>query len=189
VRRFFSKRKDVVLQFEAALSYDADVNVMPADMLNTFAENNEMRLPVLIYGSHIFLRQAYLFGCSDFCKDPWSLEELELRLDKILFSILKKYEFSWGSVTFSGREVAVSGSAMPLTYQEMKIFRILVEQRGIAVPREVLFYSLWGNPGSGTSRVIDVHVAALRKKMSAVVAGKTGKPIISSVRNIGYIIE
>jgi DNA-binding response OmpR family regulator len=148
-----------------------------------------MRLPVLVYGSHIFLRHAFLAGCSDFCKDPWTLDELELRLEKLLSGICKKYEFSWGRIGFSGNQVYISDKRILLTYQEMRVLKMLVEQRGNIVPREALFYTIWGNPGTESSRVVDVHIASIRKKIIAAINPACDIKIISSVRNIGYIIE
>jgi DNA-binding response OmpR family regulator len=188
VRRFFSRRKDVVLECTQAISDGADINVIPAPMLDRVTEDEAIRLPILVYGSHIFLRRAFLAGCADYCKEPWTLDELEARLDRIIASVTRGYDFPWGKLGFSGRDASVSGTGLGLTYQELRILRVLVEQRGNVVPREALFYSLWGNPGSASSRIVDVHVSSLRKKIARAVPGLGGTSVISSVRNIGYII-
>jgi DNA-binding response OmpR family regulator len=189
VRRFFLRRKDLRVDFAAEIAYDADLNVIPAWMIKTITNENQMRLPVLVYGSHIYLRPAFIAGCSDFCKDPWSLEELEVRIDRLVSGIAKNYRFSWGEISFSGNDVLVNGSKVFLTYQEMRIFRLLVEQRGNPVPREVLFYAIWGNEGTGSSRVVDVHVASLRKKLGASIPSDSELKLITSVRKVGYIID
>ncbi len=158
-------------------------------MIGKIDNPNTHRLPVLAYGSHIFLRDAFLSGCSDFCKDPWSLDELEARLEKMMSAISRNYEFPWGRIGFSGNDVFVADRRIPLTYQEARVLRMLVEQRGSVVPREALFYAIWGNRGSETSRVVDVHVASIRKKIHSILESKEDVKIISPVRNIGYIIE
>ena len=51
------------------------------------------------------------------------------------------------------------------------------------VPRDSLAKLVWGDPDTGTSRTIDVHIGRLRVKLSQ--AGRTAPQIIS-VRGFGY---
>ena len=53
------------------------------------------------------------------------------------------------------------------------------------VPRDSLAKLVWGDPDTGTSRTIDVHIGRLRVKLSQ--AGRTAPQIIS-VRGFGYKI-
>jgi DNA-binding response OmpR family regulator len=53
------------------------------------------------------------------------------------------------------------------------------------VPRDALAKLVWGDPDTGTSRTIDVHIGRLRVKLSQ--AGRMA-PQIVSVRGFGYKI-
>jgi DNA-binding response OmpR family regulator len=167
--------------------FDVDCIVLPADDTTTINESVKRRLPVLVFGSHFFLRQAYLAGCSDFCKDPWTLGELELRLDAIVSGIIKRHRFSWGEIELSGGTARVGGNEIGLSWHEVSILRVLLEQCPAVVPREVLFYAIRGKPGEEGSRVIDVHVSSLRKKLKPFVPDDG--PLIASVRGMGYMID
>ena len=53
------------------------------------------------------------------------------------------------------------------------------------MPRDALAKLVWGDPDTGTSRTIDVHIGRLRVKLSQ--AGRMAPQIIS-VRGFGYKI-
>jgi len=144
---------------------------------------------VIAYGSHLFLRQAYLSGCSDFLKNPWTIEELEVRLDKIIATIRKNYSFPWGELSFYGQGVNVAGKEIALSCHELRILRMLAEQRGVIVDREALFYALWGKIDGSGSRVIDVHISSIRKKIASVIGTERGDKIIRAARGLGYILD
>ncbi|HET6317418.1 MAG TPA: helix-turn-helix domain-containing protein, partial [Chloroflexota bacterium] len=53
------------------------------------------------------------------------------------------------------------------------------------VPRDTLAKLVWGDPDTGTSRTIDVHIGRLRVKLAQ---GSPTAPQIISVRGFGYKI-
>jgi DNA-binding response OmpR family regulator len=62
---------------------------------------------------------------------------------------------------------------------------VLAARPDQVVPRDSLAKLVWGDPDTGTSRTIDVHIGRLRVKLSQ--AGRTAPQIIS-VRGFGYKI-
>jgi DNA-binding winged helix-turn-helix (wHTH) protein len=147
------------------------------------------RSPVIFYGNSSFLRKAILAGCVDYLKDPWTVDELEFRLEKLIKEIKKIFIFSWGSITFIGTDIVSENRRCALLYQEYRILKILLQQRGNAVPRDVLFYSLWNRPGTRQSRVIDMHISSIRKKLRVILPDDYCDEVIISVRGIGYMIR
>ena len=62
---------------------------------------------------------------------------------------------------------------------------VLAARPDQVVPRDALAKLVWGDPDTGTSRTIDVHIGRLRVKLSQ--AGRLA-PQIVSVRGFGYKI-
>lgn len=86
---------------------------------------------------------------------------------------------------------------MPLSRQESEILGTLLKQRGKTVTREVLFYRIWGNLPDKPSRVVDVHVSSLNRKIRKLMPGGEGTAdipdgttdrLIVTVRGLGYKI-
>lgn len=150
--------------------------------------NNKEGLPVIGYGSPSLLRNAFLSGCSDYIKNPWSLEELEIRIDLIKKKIEKCFIFPWGRLKLEALYAISEKGKKLLSYQEFKILKLLLLHRGEVVPRDVLFYSIWNNPGTKKSRIIDVHISSLRKKLKNIIPINCNDSFIISARNEGYLI-
>lgn len=193
IRYYFRKRDDIELKFSKnpLLNERVDIYLVPAGQLQSMFENRMNKnkgLPVIGFGSPSLLRSAFLAGCSDYLKNPWTIEELEIRIDLIKNKIKKCFIFPWGKLTFDGINVISAKGKEQLSFQEYKILRLLLSHRGEVVPRDVLFYSIWNNPGTKKSRIIDVHISALRKKLKSIIPGNNNENFIISARRIGYII-
>jgi DNA-binding response OmpR family regulator len=172
------------LRTEAPVPGDeADLYVAPV------AEANELPgrgVPVIAWGPAGLMRTAFLAGCDDFLRDPWTPEELELRALAALSRVQWRYGFPWGEVTFEGKDLRTPRGLAVLTLQESRLLKTLLRNRGQPVPREALAYSMCGTPGPAHSRAIDVHVAAVRRKVRCTVP-EAGHLIVC-VRGQGYMV-
>jgi DNA-binding winged helix-turn-helix (wHTH) protein len=142
--------------------------------------------PIIACGPAGLLRSAFLGGCADYLRDPWAPEELALRAAAVLSRQQRQLEFPWGRVSFDGQDLRTPRGLVALTRQESKVVRLLLRARGEPVPRAALACELWGDPSRATGRAVDVHVAAVRKKVRRVeaLAGR----FIMCVRGAGYMI-
>jgi DNA-binding winged helix-turn-helix (wHTH) protein len=143
-------------------------------------------VPVIACGPAALMRSSFLSGCADFLREPWQPEELGLRALGVLQRMRKRFEFPWGSLSLQGTLLETPTGEVMLTFHESRILRALLMGRGGPVSRQALSYFLWGNPGPAGSRVVDVHVAAIRKKVSSAVP-EAGR-FIRAVRREGYVI-
>ena len=79
---------------------------------------------------------------------------------------------------------------MALSVAEARLLDMLLYNAGRVTGREALFYRLWGRLPDAPSRVVDVHVAALRRKCR--IAGGDGAAggglTITAVRGEGYLL-
>ncbi len=172
----------ILISSEVLPKGGADAAVVSADLLPLFADRLPY-FPTIAYGKASHLRQAFLAGCVDYLKEPWSVEELFLRLERLLSAW--KAPIEGCSLSFSGNRLCSGDSAVSLTHPESLLLKTLLKNRGRIVSREVFFYALWGKLPSTQSRTVDVHISSLRKKIRTL----TSVDPISTFRGVGYCIE
>ena len=132
-------------------------------------------------------------GADDFITKPFSSNELLARIA----SFLRRRERSrardqegrlqLGDVVLV-RDLHVlerDGRAVSLTALEFRLLWFLGEGDGKLLTRAQILERVWNDVSGVPTRVVDVHVAALRKKLGEVEAELQ----ISSVRGIGYRLD
>jgi DNA-binding response OmpR family regulator len=78
-----------------------------------------------------------------------------------------------------------NGGRITLTALEFRLMWFLGEAEGRLLTRAQILESVWNDTSGVPTRVVDVHIAALRKKLARVRA-----PLeIASVRGIGYRLD
>ena len=79
--------------------------------------------------------------------------------------------------------VEQAGRPVSLTKTEYDLLVHLLEEQGAVVPRQAMMNRMWGSEFAGGSNAVDVHIRALRHKLS-------DKPVTSryivTVRGVGY---
>lgn len=129
-------------------------------------------------------------GADDYLVKPFSPKVLVARVRAVLRRAGLDEGESTGPLEFPGltidersREVFVDGVVVDLTAIEFDLLRALVEHPGWVYSREQLLERVWGYDYLGDSRVVDVHVANLRKKIGD---DPTSPRFVRTVRGVGY---
>ena len=91
-------------------------------------------------------------------------------------------------VDVAARRVTVAGVEVPLRTKEFELLARLAADAGAAVSRETLMAEVWDTNWYGSTKTLDVHVAALRRKLAAA-AGPDAVPPITTLRGHGYRME
>lgn len=78
-----------------------------------------------------------------------------------------------------GRRASIRGEELDLTAKEFDLLAALARDPGAVVSRQRLLEDVWNTSWYGSTKTIDVHVAALRRKL--------GDPrLIETVRGVGF---
>jgi CheY-like chemotaxis protein len=143
---------------------------------------------VLAYGPPERLRSAFLAGCDDYLRQPWSFEELECRLEHAggAPGAQAVQEVAPG-VSLRGFSLEGPSGKAELSYPESRVLQALLRHRSQALSREVLAYAIWGRRAEPGSRAVDAHVSGLRRKLRRLAP--PGSAPIRSLRGVGYSLD
>ena len=75
----------------------------------------------------------------------------------------------------------MNGETIELTGREFALLRVLLQNRGRVLTRQMLLNRVWGYDFYGDERIVDTHIKNLRKKL--------GVDYIETIRGVGYRID
>ena len=124
-------------------------------------------------------------GADDYISKPFGMMEMVARVRAVLRRSAQEarasdYRFGPLYICPERHEARVDGAPVALTHKEFMLLRLLVENRGMVLTREVLLDRIWGCGADRENRTLDVHIRTLRAKLGA--AGG----YIQTVRGVGY---
>ncbi len=126
-------------------------------------------------------------GADDYVTKPFSPRELRARIKAVLRRTAgetpKVYGFGDVEVDLHRFEVRRAGKPISVTALEFKLLCTFLRLRGRAVTRDRLLDEVWGREVVVIDRVVDTHIANLRKKIEPEPAAPR---YLVSVRGTGY---
>lgn len=132
-------------------------------------------------------------GADDYLAKPFNLEELLLRVNKLIEknkklqdkdTIGQTYFFGNNSIDFKAQEAVTShGQKIQLSKKEVMLLKLLIENKNEVVPREKILQAVWGYNVYPTTRTIDNFILSFRKYFEE----DSRNPVyFHSVRGVGY---
>src|SRR4028118_2353320 len=132
-------------------------------------------------------------GADDYLTKPFNLEELLLRVDKLILKNKKLneketigdiYEFGNNEINFKAQlAITWNDQSIELSRKEVMLLKLLIENRNEVVTREKILQSVWGYNVFPTTRTIDNFILNFRKYFER----DSRNPVFfHSVRGVGY---
>ncbi len=130
-------------------------------------------------------------GADDYVVKPFSARELVARVRAVLRRAAEAGErrpdgaISIGDVRLDvdRRTASFGGSDLELSRKEFDLLRLLMENAGAVVTRERLIDEVWDTNWFGSTKTLDVHVSALRKKLGDDPAAPR---YVHTLRGVGF---
>ncbi len=136
--------------------------------------------------------QGLKIGADDYMTKPFNLEELLLRVSKLIQKstaiaapvAVDKYVFAENHFDFNSLEaITFSGEKITLTKKEAMLLKLLIDHKNTVVSRERILQTVWGYNVFPNTRTIDNFILNFRKYFERDVRN----PIhFISIRGIGY---
>ena len=124
-------------------------------------------------------------GAEDYMVKPFEVLELLVRIEKILERtgrLNKIIRYRDIEINTGTRTVRLHGDAVVLQPIEYDLLITLIRHKNCTLSRESLLSDVWGFEYMGTTRTVDTHISALRRKLGLGDA-------ITSIPKLGYRLE
>jgi two-component system response regulator RegX3 len=130
-------------------------------------------------------------GADDYVTKPFSAAELAARVRAVLRRAGGGTPEAAGTVLEAGdvrmnletHTAEQAGEPLDLTVKEFELLRVLLERAGKLVRRDELVHEVWDPAWFGSTKTLDVHVSALRKKLGD---HPSAPRYIHTVRGVGF---
>jgi DNA-binding response OmpR family regulator len=130
-------------------------------------------------------------GADDYVSKPFGVREVIARIRAVMRRIQPRNEVSaagpdrYGprlTIDRKAARVRLDGEEVALAPKEYDLLAFLTEEPGALMSREQIMEAVWDANWFGPTKTLDVHVAALRRKLKGAIT-------IEAVRGVGFRLE
>jgi len=155
-------------------------------------------VPIIIVsakGEEVDMVLMLEIGADDYVTKPYRLRELVARIRAVLRRrethenvMASDDEIQLGPIRMDidARRCYVNGEEIKLRKKEFALLRLLLENPGRVLTREVLIDRIWGSDYVGDTKTLDVHIKRLR---TLIEDNPKNPEHITTVRGVGYRYE
>lgn len=132
--------------------------------------------------------KGLMSGADDYLTKPFAADELIARIKvQLRRSIGDKTTITIADLELDPKKIEVkrAGKVISVTPQEFKLLEYLMNNKGVVLSREMILSRIWMYSPDVESRVVDVYMGYLRKKIDS----GHKKKLLHSIRGFGYTIK
>ena len=165
-----------------------DVMIPKLDGFELMSYIKEVNIPVVFITAMSDVQnkvKGLRLGAEDYITKPFDIQELLARIEVVLRRNKKtndKIYFNDIEIDVSSHIVKKSGKIIDLTIKEYNLLMLFLQNKNIALYREIIYERIWKDEFMGDTRTVDLHIQRLRKKLSL-------EKEIQTVYKVGYRFE
>lgn len=174
------------LEILAQESFDLlllDVQVPEMNSFETLQTLRELEIatPVIfisVLGDMASLRKAFALGASDYLRKPFDLEELQVRIERLL--VAKKVQIG-AHCFYEKGTLSVQGQSFFLTAKEKQLLEFFLHHKNQVVSSDQIIANVWSYESGIDQSTLRTHIKNLRKLL--------GKQSIQNIKGLGYCFK
>lgn len=163
-----------------------DINVPNIDGINILKKIRELyeMVPVIIISASVeldIIKQSYDFGCNDYLKKPFFIDELEIKIEKLCKIKDEKIYFGTNSYfDFISATININNQEIRLTKKEKLLLNLFLHKQNQVITYEAIENYVW----EGNFVSLD-SIRSLIRRLRKII----DKEFIQTVIDTGYIFK
>ena len=157
----------------SVLVLDLSLPEMPGQDICREISREAPALPIIILSAKAEVMDKVLLlelGAHDYVTKPFSPRELLARVRTALrrstqTPLTETFSFDDVKIDFTKMELSREGNPVPLTSQEFKVLKFMIQNAERVLTREELLNTVWGYQNYPSTRTVDNHILKLRQKL------------------------
>ena len=150
--------------------------------LRTYSDTTPI-IMITAYQDTQHLKTAFTYGCNDYIKKPFELDELDMRIENIsrTFNIEQTESIQINQyITFDAinHQIDKEGNSFFIAKKESEFLNYLITHKNRTISKEELTQNLWSYDNMPSDATLRVYIRNLR----AII----GKESIETIRGMGY---
>ncbi len=108
-------------------------------------------------------------GADDYITKPFEIVEMLARVENVLRRYKKTKDIIIEddvTINLSSMQVTKGNDCIDLTLKEFQLLVLLLNNKNVALYREVIYENVWESDYMGNSRTVDLHIQRLRRKLN-----------------------
>jgi len=126
-----------------------DINVPNIDGIKILQKIREYykKIPVIIISSSVeleLIKKSYDFGCNDYIKKPFFIDELEIKIEKLCTIENKKIQYDLNSYfDLASSVIIIEDKELRLTKKEGLLLNLLLSQKNQIITYKQIEHTVW----------------------------------------------